>query len=437
MKRCEGNREYQDQFFSYFEHIIHNELPDLDNVDELQDPSFEPRIERPPCPPNVNIPLDPSVDQCTSLLDCWENVFATQVKLCREKFQRHVHKRVCFKYDHTTCRFHFPHEEVLKSYFDEDSNAIIFVCKDGQVNNFNPYLLVFSRHNHDIKCILSGQAAKSAMIYITDYITKMDMRTYEMLTLLSKAIVSNNAAAERGADVSAKTLLHKCITQFTKCQQIHGQQAAWFLRLHKDTISSHSTVPMLSGLLMSYVKDEYQSLKGDNAQCCTADDNEDDSTFLPVIFDENRRVVQSNQIHDYLYRDEALSHVCFYDYVRCFRLVKVASKNRRSGVPFRANVRCDAFPKFKLKVEHDRHLTHEVEQFNDIALNSPSGQELIPRVIGCRIPRRSNYRIVCSIYASPLQTIFLPRTGCLIPVTTLIHYFQLILLTCILNIYNE
>ncbi|KIK34069.1 hypothetical protein CY34DRAFT_28013, partial [Suillus luteus UH-Slu-Lm8-n1] len=52
----------------------------------------------------------------------------------------------------------------------------------------SPHVLVFCRHNHDLKCILSSKAAKAAMFYITDYITKSDLKTHEMLSLLSRAV---------------------------------------------------------------------------------------------------------------------------------------------------------------------------------------------------------------------------------------------------------
>ncbi len=62
--------------------------------------------------------------------------------------------------------------------------------RDSTVNYYNPFILVFCRHNHDLKCILSGKSAKAAMMYITDYITKMDLKTHQILAMLSKAIVS-------------------------------------------------------------------------------------------------------------------------------------------------------------------------------------------------------------------------------------------------------
>ncbi|KAI5988466.1 hypothetical protein F5J12DRAFT_706673, partial [Pisolithus orientalis] len=82
------------------------------------------------------------------------------------------------------CHFLFPHEIVGASHFNPDMNSVVLRCRDGNVNYFNPYILVFCCHNHDPKCILSGKSAKAAMFYIANYITKMGAKTYEILSLL-------------------------------------------------------------------------------------------------------------------------------------------------------------------------------------------------------------------------------------------------------------
>ena len=100
---------------------------------------------------------------------------------------------VCHKYENKEqCCFQFPHDIEPKSYFDPNTNSVVLKCFDSMINYFNKYILVFCRHNHDIKSILSGKAAKAAMFYITDYITKMDVKTYEVLSLLSRAIAKNS-----------------------------------------------------------------------------------------------------------------------------------------------------------------------------------------------------------------------------------------------------
>ncbi|KAI6042233.1 hypothetical protein EDC04DRAFT_2511987, partial [Pisolithus marmoratus] len=114
-----------------------------------------------------------------------------------------------------------------KSYFNSETNSIVLKCEDGNVNYYNQHILVFCRHNHDLKCILSGKSAKAAMFYISDYITKMGVKMYEMLSLLLHA-VSQLPSESTSTSQSAKTLLHKCLSQFNRQQQIHAQQAACY-----------------------------------------------------------------------------------------------------------------------------------------------------------------------------------------------------------------
>jgi hypothetical protein len=167
----------------------------------------------------------------------------------------------------------FPHEIIEASYFDPDSKSIMLMCRDSTVNYFNPYILVFCRHNHDIKCILSGKAAKAASFYITDYITKLGPKTYEMLSLLSKAVSNMPTTDDCSASAKAKILLHKCLSQFSRQQQIHGQQAARYIWGKGDGMSSHNTKPMMSSILISNVKSIYVP---QTSQYCSDNESEDE-----------------------------------------------------------------------------------------------------------------------------------------------------------------
>ncbi|KAK0431168.1 hypothetical protein EV421DRAFT_1693249, partial [Armillaria borealis] len=70
-----------------------------------------------------------------------------------------------------------------------DMKAVVLTCRDQMVNYYNEWILVFCRCNHNIKCILSGKSCKATMFYIADYITKMSIKTYELLSLLAGAIL--------------------------------------------------------------------------------------------------------------------------------------------------------------------------------------------------------------------------------------------------------
>lgn len=175
-RRLRESFEFQERFLSFTESIIHHHLP---NIEMTVPPDYNPRVERPLCPPET---LDD---------EAWQNAFLSDLKQCGESLQRHQCRAVCHKYGNdNNCRFGFPHNIEPKSYFDRDSNSIILKCLDPEVNNYNPYILTSARHNHDLQPIFSGKAATGAAFYITDYITKMDANTYQQMTLLSKAVSS-------------------------------------------------------------------------------------------------------------------------------------------------------------------------------------------------------------------------------------------------------
>ena len=372
-ERLATDEDFKHRFFDFFEDIIHHHLPQDDgiNIDSL----YEPRIERPPRPPH---PTQATLDE----LNSWDSAFITQIKICGEALQRHVCRPVCHKYGNEgRCRFLFPHEIIEASYFDPDSKSIVLMCRDSTVNYFNPYILVFCRHNHDIKCILSGKAAKAASFYITDYITKMGPKTYEMLSLLSKAVSNMPPIDDCSASAKAKILLHKCLSQFTRQQQIHGQQAARYIRGKGDGMSSHNTRPMMSSILVSNVKSIYvpqNSLYGSDNE---SEDEECEPISLRIAIDNEGRLMTSNQFHDYYYRALSLQSMNFFDFARSVKLEKKSNAPKDSS-----GTRPDTLKRHTLMPEHKLADSHQLVQF----WNEEQGHkevEYVPSVVGCSIPR--------------------------------------------------
>jgi hypothetical protein len=166
----------------------------------------------------------------SAVLNDWHSFMQTEVKKLGKVLQCHRCRPVCHKYGNIgKCRFLFPHDLEQNSHFEHQTNSIILKCLDSMVNYFNQYILVYCQHNHDLKSILSGKAAKAAKCYIMDYITKMDIKTYEMLSLLSRAVASVPKQSESSIRERGRILLHKCLAQFTCQQQIHAQQAVRYL----------------------------------------------------------------------------------------------------------------------------------------------------------------------------------------------------------------
>jgi len=372
--RLQQDSEFKTRFFfSFFESISCHSLPDIDYA---LDPKFEPRCQCPPILPD---------NYCSEeALKDWSDDFLYEIKACGQVLQRHICHKVCHKYGNEgKCRFLFPHEIVDKSYFDKETNSVFLMCHDATINFFNPYILVFCRHNHDIKCILSGKAAKAAMFYITDYITKMDIKTHEMLSLMSKAVARTPIKKENEAQENAKKLLHKCLSQFSCQQQIHGQQAVCYLRGKDDTMMSHNTVPMLSSLLLSHIRTIYnkkkasQFFENEDTSNSNTENEPSEPGSLKLELDKNGKLVENNQVLDYFYRDEKLSNLNFYNFARCVRMEKCHSIN---------NSRIGTHPHYIINPPHRLSQTHELVQYINPNLNIFAPNIAVPRVIGSSIP---------------------------------------------------
>ena len=372
-KRLKEDSEFQSRFFAYFEDIIQHELP---NIEIDVDPTYEPRIERPPPPPKFSSLLTEKD------LQEWQSFMQNEVKQLGEILQRHKCKPVCHKYGNDNkCRFLFPHEVVSDSYFDTDTNSVVLKCLDSMVNYFNRYILVYCRHNHDLKCILSGKAAEAAMCYITDYITKMEMKTYQILSLLSRATASVPEEPEVSLRERGRQLLHKCLTQFTRQQQIHAQQAARYLRGYNDTISSHNTIPLMSGLLLDFISQEYRIQIDEDSEC---KEDKLERSFLKIQTDQAGNLVNHNQLTDYWFRDTTLSNMNFYEFVRCITLTKIRQWNNEdiTNKKIFSNIQ----KKHKLLDNHPLRESHYlVEHTNEEC--GQTGKQFVPRIIGATIPR--------------------------------------------------
>jgi hypothetical protein len=387
-EKMKKDPDWQNTFFEYIEDVIRHQVPDVPGA---VDPEFEPRTQAAPDPSDATFDAE----------------FLPEVKKCAEALQRHstpCHK-VCFKYGAQECRFGFPHDVVEKSTFNAETNSIKLKALDPMINWFNPWMSVFCRVNHDLKLILSGRSAKAAMIYITKYITKDDEQMHEVLSLFSKSLAAKGELDENDRLMKTRVYLQSCLAAQIRNRKVHAQQAIRYLRNKGDSIRSHEMVPMLSYALIAHVRSTIRSpalQTGSDAgvQSITSTTNseqskelsmedEDDAVVMDdedaddvdhilhrVAVDEDGTLQHTDQVEDYLHRDLTLSSVCFYDFVRCYKKVKRTTC---------ADTLADQ--QFALLDLHSDAATHVLSERINPKLSRPS-TELIPRVIGHKIPRR-------------------------------------------------
>jgi len=151
------------------------------------------------------------------------------------------------------------------------------------------------RSNHDIKFIPSGKDGKSCVFYMTDYATKSQLSTHQMLPLIaaSKKVVQS-CNAQDDLVKRSKSLITKCLNRITTETEISGSHVSHFLLGHSDKKTSHSFVRLNLHSALAWVNEEM-------------------------------RKYDVNQLIDYINRGHCLSEMAFYEY--CSKVYKATLSN--------------------------------------------------------------------------------------------------------------
>jgi hypothetical protein len=151
-------------------------------------------------------PASPSaVDETANAPDPWSDINVT----CRPasvmpdaseaQFTKHVnelamacqlhregHSSSCHKFNNTECRFGFPRPLVEETHLD--GNQLILRRTHHWLNNFNEYVLMGLRANHDIKLTLPGCDYTGLIWYWAGYMTKIQMPLQNVMGFFEYAL---------------------------------------------------------------------------------------------------------------------------------------------------------------------------------------------------------------------------------------------------------
>ncbi|KAJ7277850.1 hypothetical protein C8J57DRAFT_1060476 [Mycena rebaudengoi] len=336
--------------------------------------------------PNINVPSDThhpcSVRGIPVSTD--EPLFsASRQKDLRNvvsRCQAHDHSATCFKYwrgppEPKTCRFDL-HEENFRaeSSFDPETGEINLQCLDGLVNNFNATIIEAIRCNMDIKFIGSGASAKAILYYITDYITKSQLKTHIAFSMLELAVkkLGEFNPHEDDLTIHAKKMLQKCAYAMISQQELSAQQVASYLLDLEDHFTSHSYRNFYWTAFENFIEQESPSPEcytsktavsptennedKSNSDSDTDSDSEDDSdSEAGFAFDDidpqmiadqttntndddeirvstdgmGKLVPMGSQLADYHLRGIELNCVCAWDFISRIDRVSKSSDRRK------------------------------------------------------------------------------------------------------------
>ncbi|KAH7917509.1 hypothetical protein BV22DRAFT_1026194, partial [Leucogyrophana mollusca] len=231
----DGDSEFKERLLAYLDDSISNSIPD--------DPV-----------PGVQIPS--SMHHPCAVRGVGKDIRDVDVAKVRQKdlhhlaksCQLHAHTGTCFKYwkgppNPRECRFDLDASNYSPiSYVDAESEEICLRCLDGMVNNFNSTILEAVRCNMDIKFIGSGASAKAILYYITDYITKSQLKAHVAFAALELAVskLGEYNPTDDNLTARAKQLLQKCAYAMLSHQELSAQQVCSYLMDFEDHFTSHS-----------------------------------------------------------------------------------------------------------------------------------------------------------------------------------------------------
>ena len=268
-----------------------------------------------------------------------------------ERVQRHRHSNTCYKYykkgELRICRFDLKEENFWEeSSIDPETGQIKLRCLDGLVNSFNMTILEAIRCNMDIEFIGSGESAKAMIYYITDYITKSQLKSHVAYAALQLAVKKYEAVEDIDDDftVKPKRLLQKCAYALISHQEMSAQQVASYLMGYEDHFTSHrfsclywasferfveceDVVKLCPAYAVGGVcmeddpKDQRPDSAGRSGNLPVAEGEGEDETHaedeeVAIRFDHAGNIMAlANQISDYTLRPREFEEMCLWDFV--------------------------------------------------------------------------------------------------------------------------
>ena len=418
-----GDLKFQEQMITYLDDCISNEIPfsGSEDITVQSDNSH-------PC----------SIRGVYNLTDtaARQKDLSNVVKRC----QSHQHSATCYKYwkgpseQPKECRFGLgPDRFREKTNFDENTGELHMRCLDGLVNNFNATIIETMRCNMDIQFMGSGPSTKAVIYYITDYITKSQLKAHVAYAALELAVKKLNEVShdDDPKTIKAKRLLQKCAYSMISKQELSSQQVAsylidledhftslcfqklyWtsfehfvnhFYSLEDQNQSTDENPPEADTESSATTENESQLQTNDHSQMALQPtDAETDFEHGEAICYDNEIIINTSndgelkvvtpQLEDYLLRGPGLNSLSVWEYTSLIEKVPIKPKNPKTqcdGQRPQATV-LDAFmindeshrrPKFDFHPSYSDYETH-IQQ-----LKHPKHRP-ITTPIGPSMPRR-------------------------------------------------
>ncbi|KAF4618021.1 hypothetical protein D9613_012865 [Agrocybe pediades] len=155
------------------------------------------------------------------------------------------------------CTARFPRDVRDATQISEEDGHIYMKKLKSMINTFTPALSFVTRCNTDVSSLLSGTSIKAIISYVTDYVTKPALKTYQVFSSTYDVYSKNSELigerVQEGGE-AARTLIMKIVNSLASKMEIGSPMAWLYLLENPDHYTSHTFVPFWWRSYVSHVK---------------------------------------------------------------------------------------------------------------------------------------------------------------------------------------
>ncbi|KAJ6487817.1 hypothetical protein C8R45DRAFT_1053441 [Mycena sanguinolenta] len=208
------------------------------------------------------------------------------------------------------CKARFPRDTFDQTTIDTDGH-INLKKKEPYLNTMSKVLTYFSRSNTDVTSLMSGTAVKAMVSYVSDYVSKIGLKTYQAFASVYDVFERNEETLASGLTgfETSKTLMRQMINSMTTKMEIGSPMAAMYILGNPDHYQSHQYVNFSWRPYVIFVKRHWEELAGREL-------TEDLDDFVTIKRHEDGTFIAGSNIDDYRFRPMAYNSLNLYEWVQ-------------------------------------------------------------------------------------------------------------------------
>ena len=260
--------------------------------------------------PTSELPLPPPSSNCSDddVHRYMQHVIKTVNKLI---LQNHIHRCGNHCQRDGYCKGRFPREKILKSFFDENG-ALHLRHNEEWINVLTDLIAFLERCNSDTTCLLSGTQVRAVVAYITDYITKQQLRTYTIFEVIRAVYDKNSVTLSAMEDRSAATrlLITKVGNALSAKMETGGPMLCAELLGLPDHYASHQFKPFYWSPYLRHVASHW------HVDLSNSKDGKGARQMVMLSVDRDNNLIPLSKVNDYMMRPTELEGMSLFEFIR-------------------------------------------------------------------------------------------------------------------------